>query len=236
MEIQRVIDKKIVVITLGLILLGNFIIPQPMMAEDNVFYCMENKEECPENESDNNELNQQDSNQLNDGKDEKEAAKVGLTAGDYIKTIFALVFVVGLLYGLLKFINRRNRLYDKNRLMKNLGGISLGQQKSIQLVAIGNSYFLIGVGDDIRLLKEITDKEEIASLLEYYEETDITAFKGPFEQLINKLVASKKDKSAEEDSSATDFSQMFNRRLTEIKTERKRQLNRLTEKERDQDE
>ena len=84
--------------------------------------------------------------------------------GDYIKTLFALVFVIGLLFGLLKFVNRKNRLYDKNRLMKNMGGISLGQHKSIQLVVIGESYYLIGVGDDIRLLKEITDPDEIDKL------------------------------------------------------------------------
>ena len=54
--------------------------------------------------------------------------------------------------------------------MKNMGGISLGQHKSIQLVVIGESYYLIGVGDDIRLLKEITDPAEIDKLIEFYEE------------------------------------------------------------------
>ena len=53
--------------------------------------------------------------------------------------------------------------------MKNMGGISLGQQKSIQLVVIGEAYYLIGVGDDIRLLKEITDTEEINKLVEFYK-------------------------------------------------------------------
>ena len=97
---------------------------------------------------------------------------VGLSAWDYIKTLFALVFVVGLLFGLLKFVNRKNRMYDKNRLMKNMGGISLGQHKSIQLVVIGETYYLIGVGDDIRLLKEITDPEEIDKLKSFYEEVE----------------------------------------------------------------
>ena len=81
----------------------------------------------------------------------------------------AFVFVVGLLFGLLKVINRKNRLYDKSRFMKNMGGISLGQHKSIQLVVIGESYYIIGVGDDIRLLKEITDPEEIDTLVEFYK-------------------------------------------------------------------
>ena len=40
---------------------------------------------------------------------------------DYIKTIFALLFVVGLLFGLLKLVNRKNRLYDKNRFHEKYG-------------------------------------------------------------------------------------------------------------------
>ena len=41
----------------------------------------------------------------------------------------------------------------KISLMKNMGGISLGQHKSIQLVVIGETYYLIGVGDDIQFIK-----------------------------------------------------------------------------------
>ena len=78
---------------------------------------------------------------------------VGLTAWDYIKTLFALVFVVGFLFALLKFINRKNRMYDKNRFMKNMGGFSLGQHKSVQLVVIGKPYYLIGVGEDIQSIE-----------------------------------------------------------------------------------
>ena len=122
-------------------------------------------------DSENDTRNKSDEDTITPPADDltTDKADVGSSVGDYIKTLFALVFVLGLLFGLLKFVNRKNKLYDKNRLMKNMGGISLGQHKSIQLVVIGESYYLIGVGDDIRLLKEITDPDEIDKLVEFYD-------------------------------------------------------------------
>lgn len=207
--------------------------PSVGFAEDNVFYCIENKEACADESIQKGESE-------NSVPQKSEAPKVvtgtGLSAWEYIKALFALAFVVGLLYALLKFVNNKNRLYQKNRLMKNLGGISLGQQKSIQLVVIGEAYYLIGVGDDIRLLKEITDENEIATLLEYYEETDVNTLKGPLEQVLTKFSSLKGERNKETTEKQTDFSHLFRSRLDEIKSERNKQLNQITKKERDEDE
>lgn len=163
-------------------------------------------------------------------------AAVGSSAGDYIKVTFALLFVIGLLYGLLKFVNRKNRLYDKSRFMKNMGGISLGQHKSIQLVIIGDSYYLIGVGDDIRLLKEITDPAEIAKLVEFYEGENVDTTSGMLNQILVKMMGKSKVPETEQTEESADFSNLLNSQLDEMKEERKRQISRLTEKERNQDE
>ena len=52
--------------------------------------------------------------------------------------------------------------------MKNLGGLSLGAQKSAQLIQIGNRLYIVGVGDNITLLKEIDNEEEMNQLLAFY--------------------------------------------------------------------
>ena len=164
-------------------------------------------------------------------------ADVGSSAGDYIKTLFALVFVLGLLFGLLKFVNRKNKLYDKNRLMKNMGGISLGQHKSIQLVVIGESYYLIGVGDDIRLLKEITDLDEIDKLVEFYAGDNSTEIvSGMLNRILAKVAGKSKSDSNVKTEESPDFSTVFQSRIEEMKEERKRHISRLTEKERNRDE
>ena len=161
---------------------------------------------------------------------------VGSSAGDYIKTLFALLFVLGLLFGLLKFVNRKNRLYDKTRLMKNMGGISLGQHKSIQLVVIGESYYVIGVGEDIRLLKEITDPDEIDKLVEFYEGDNAETTTGMLNRILAKVTGKSKSDSNVRTEESPEFSNIFQSRLEEMKEERKRHISRLTEKERNRDE
>jgi len=137
----------------------------------------------------------------------------------------------------LKFVNRKNKLYDKNRLMKNMGGISLGQHKSIQLVVIGESYYLIGVGDDIRLLKEITDSDEIDKLVEFYAgDTSTEIASGMLNRILAKVAGkSKKDLNPKAEET-TDFGAVFKSQLEEMKEDRKRHISRLTEKERNRDE
>ena len=165
----------------------------------------------------------------------QDGAAVGLSMWDYTKTILALVFVVGLLLALLKFINRKNRMFDQNRLMKNVGGLSLGQHKSIQLVVIGGSYYLVGVGDEVRLLKEITDPQEIEALESYFDEQETQFPPGLVTKMLSKLPNNKLTASGDSDQPA-DFKKMFTSRLDELKAERKKHMNRLTEKESRKDE
>lgn len=233
MSVQQILTRRLKLGMLCIALFTIFSFPGISFAEDSVFDCFEDEKECIE-EVDVGE----DKGPSKEEQDleAREASPVGLTAWDYIKTILALLFVVGLLYVLLKFINRKSRLYDKNRMMKNLGGLSLGQQKSIQLIVVGETYYLIGVGEDIRLLKEITDEEEVASLLAYYGDVEELPFEGPFEKILMKFSPLKKNVPKQPDAEDTDFSQLFNHRLTEIKEDRKKQLNRLAKKERNEDE
>ncbi|MHA6258720.1 flagellar biosynthetic protein FliO [Sporosarcina sp. CAU 1771] len=219
-----VVIKKLVVITflLSLFWLSPNTVAQAS-PEDSIFDCFESGKDCEKVET--------------PAVDEKpvETTK-GLSAWDYIKTLFALIFVIGLLFGLLKYFNKRNRTYDKNRMMKNMGGIALGQNKSIQLVVVGDTHYLIGVGEDIRLLKEITDPEELENLRSFYKESQVDGTSGLLEQLLTKLTKAKKTNPYHSDEDKDkDFSQLFNSKLGEMKEDRQRQINRLTEKERNKD-
>ncbi len=209
-------------------------------AEDNVLFCMENKDKCTEDgQIITDEKEPFEEQEPADKEPAPQPSTVGLSGWDYIKTGLALVFVVGLLFALLKFVNRKNRIYDKTRFMKNIGGISLGQNKSVQLVVVGETYYLIGVGDDVRLLKEIKDDDEIAALLEFYDQPDQGSPSGMLAQALGKipkLNPKKMQSNQESTEKSTDFSKVFNSRLDEIKKERKRHISQLTEKERKHDE
>ena len=167
------------------------------------------------------------------GEDETESASSNIGVFDYIKVLFALGLVIGLLIFILKMLNRKNLTYQQNSLMKNLGGISVGTQKSVQLLQIGDRLYIVGVGEDISLIREIEDTEEMQQIISFYEnkQQEITAV--PFlSEILSKL---KPAKNIQSEQSAS-FNELFNEKLKNIRKERSEQLEGWREKEKDKNE
>lgn len=152
--------------------------------------------------------------------EQSDSGTVSLSLWDYLKMLFALLFVVGLLYSLLRFVNKRNLQYQKNRLIQNHGGINLGQHKSVQVLEIGNSFFLVGVGEDITLLKEITDPAEIERFRKNFEERE-TAAPLPYVAEVWESLKGKTGQIKSTDSESK-FQDVFQQRLKELKDSRKK--------------
>ena len=163
--------------------------------------------------------------------DNEESTAVGVSAWEYVKIIFALIFVVALLYGVLRFLNSRNMKYQHSKMMQNLGGISLGAQKSVQIVKIGNSLYLVGVGDNVNMLKEITDDNEKETLIALYNEKQVQPIQGtPILGLLKKL---QKRQPVDHEIEDQDFKKHFADRLAKIKQQRNDELQQLNQEERD---
>ncbi|WP_419961636.1 flagellar biosynthetic protein FliO [Psychrobacillus sp. BM2] len=161
---------------------------------------------------------------------------VSVTAWDYVKMIFALLFVIALLYGLLRLVNSRNKTFQTNQLINNLGGVGVGQGKSLQLMQVGNSIFLVGIGEDITLLKEITDPAEIENLTKIYEEkVDIGKSIPYISELIGRFREKGTSKTKSEDKKPS-FDETFQKRLQEIQKDRSNVLKDWKTKERDNNE
>ena len=186
-----------------------------------------NKGTAPDAEpEENKELDQEENTPQ-----EASSSGVSITAWDYIKMIFALLFVIALLYGLLRFINKRNRSFQHNQLIHNLGGVGVGQGKSIQLMQIGNSLYLVGIGENINLLKEITDPQEIEELTKLYEDKLGTAQTLPYiMELMNKLTKNKTQKPKIKENPS--FNETFQKKLDDIKRDRSEVLKDWKTKER----
>ncbi len=97
-----------------------------------------------------------------------EAGQVGIGIWDTVKMLTATGFVIGLLFLMLKFINSKSRSLKSSQIVENLGGTSLGSNKSIQLVKVGKQLLIVGVGEDVRLLKEIQENDEYEEILSEY--------------------------------------------------------------------
>ncbi|MFC5463754.1 flagellar biosynthetic protein FliO [Lederbergia graminis] len=188
------------------------------------FYSKKNEEK----EKDENLSPQPDAN--------TESDQLSITFVDGLQMIFALIFVIAILYFLLRFINKRSQSFQQNRLIQNIGGTSLGGNKSIQIVKVGNQLFIVGVGEDITLLKEITDKEEYeAYLLQHNEQLEKSL--QPVDMFSKVLKNGMKFiKSSSENKSTTSFNMHLKGKLDEIKKERRDALNRMEKKESKQDE
>ena len=168
-------------------------------------------------------------------KDQVVSAAGDVSAWEYIKMIVSLIFVVALFYALMKFLNKKSLNYQHNQMVQNLGGISLGAQKSVQLLQVGKSLYLVGVGEDVQLLREITNQEEVEQLLAQYNERQEMAVSSPYiTELLSKLKKSSQETSSKREKTTDNFGELFEKKISEIKHERSEELEKWKKKENDE--
>lgn len=150
-----------------------------------------------------------------------QADVLSVTAVDFIKMFIALGFVLFLVYFLLKFVTKHNRLFQQGQSIVNLGGTSLGQSKSIQMIKVGNRVLVVGVGESISLLKEIEDEQESKELIEEFErkQEQIVEPKDLIQKVSNFLNQKKVNWSKGNDGTLS-----FKEQLEKLKNERTKQL------------
>ncbi|MCD5322695.1 MULTISPECIES: flagellar biosynthetic protein FliO [Pontibacillus] len=149
------------------------------------------------------------------------ASSEGSMLLDLIKLILALAFIIFLIYILLKFMNKRNKSIHPSKAMENLGGVPLGQNKSLQIVRIGQQVYAVGVGENVELVTEIKDEHTINELTKK-KEPDVQSFSPSF---IKQLLPQKKASGKDEEKSYNDqsFQKLFQTELSSLK-ERRKQL------------
>lgn len=176
-------------------------------ASPNVMECLEGDAECPEL----NELSDRQNNSVDTSKEPGVSEDHQSFALDFIKMIAVLLLVLALIYFLSKFINKRSKLFSQVRTLENVGGISLGPNKSIQIVRIGTKMYLIGVGDNVELLREITDEDVKNELLQDRNENDFKT-----SNLVTTFIQSRR-----EDSETNQFKSLYTAELEKLKQGRK---------------
>ncbi|RYG73862.1 flagellar protein [Lentibacillus lipolyticus] len=176
--------------------------------------CLENEKEPAANETDNS-----------DNKADNESSGSGSLVISLIKMGFALLLVLGLIYGVLKFVNKRNKMFQQVKTLENIGGISLGPNKSIQLVRVGQKLYMVGVGDNVELLQEVTDEELKQELLTNDER------QGDNLSSLLPLILPKKENSNKKEAGTNDFGQLFSAELDKLKRTRQSLISQRKEKD-----
>jgi flagellar protein FliO/FliZ len=180
--------------------------------------CIKNPDSCEEGQA--------KTTAKQSGEAQAQEAQVGVSFLDFVRMILATVFVAALIYFLLKFINKKSMSYKSSQLVENLGGTSLGANRSVQIVKAGNRLLIVGVGENIQLLREIDDPEEYDQVIQEYN-NKMEQLIQPSDIVTKLLKRAKKDGS---DPQSSDFSALLKSQLNDMASGRKKMLEEIQKK------
>ena len=136
--------------------------------------------------------------------------------GLVIRFLLALALVVVLIYVLLKLMNKFTSKQGQLNNLENLGGVSVGMNKSVQLVKVGTKVYLLGVGDTVELLTEITDQAFIDQLMSNSQVPGTDLF-SKVTQSFQQKQSKSEDNSSQNEPRNDSFSTLFKGELEQMK-------------------
>lgn len=153
--------------------------------------------------------------------------------GNLITVVLVLAAIIVLIIVLIRFLGRKNRYLSQSRSIRTLGAIGLGPNKSLQVIEIGGSIYLVGVGENISMVDKITDPEDVMLLQQAFEEegTEFAGFASVFSGLVSRF--RKQNVQQEEELDESDFHELFHAQLQKMPS-RKRQMQELLEDQQQQ--
>jgi len=162
---------------------------------------------------------------------------LGGSAGDglaaLLKVILALLVIIGLIVWLLRLLSRRGRMFRTHQAMQSWGGVPLGQNKSLQLGEVGGVFYLIGVGDEVRLIDKITSPEEaerLRQLLAEREAAGVRTFTRIRDWLDRRTPAAGAARDENEPDSPS-FHELIHRKMRQLNEQRRQQMDGWLEQE-----
>ncbi|AHD05947.1 flagellar biosynthetic protein FliO [Paenibacillus larvae] len=149
-----------------------------------------------------------------------------------LKVIFFLLIIIGLFFAIMKVLAKKNNLLF-HKAIRSLGGVPLGQNKSIQIVEIGQSLYIVGVGDNIQLLEKVDNPDQVALITAQLTGPG-TSVEG-FPSVLQWLKGRKSGKVVEEEElTGTSFQEVFEDKMKHV-TERKRKMKQWMQDEKQTD-
>jgi flagellar protein FliO/FliZ len=135
--------------------------------------------------------------------------------------IFCLVLIIALFFIIIKVISQKNKLLMAGRSIKTIGGVSLGQNKSLQVVEVGHTLFVVGVGDNVQLVSKIEDAEEIEYIMEHLHIRGNKDFP-TFQSLGKWLKGLRGQPNVEEEDLSASFQHVFHEKMERISNRKQR--------------
>lgn len=150
-------------------------------------------------------------------------------AGIIVQLVLYTLLIVAMIYGLIKFLAARQKNFQPNQAVKLMGGTPLGNNKSLQLVKVGGQMYLIGVGDEVTLIKEFSDRAEISGIEKDFEHQQPALSKNLLDFTKKKIGDFSKNPQKK------GFEQLFNQSLNKQKAKQQELQNDLGQEQRDKE-
>ncbi|MTT32267.1 hypothetical protein GMB86_09650 [Terrilactibacillus sp. BCM23-1] len=145
----------------------------------------------------------------------------------FLKLIGALAIVLALIYVLYKLMLKRSKSYQEAGAIRNIGGVSVGNRRSIQLIRIGDEVLVVGVGENVQLLKEIDDRELIKTLTKKNDEPDV------FQRNMKKMMGWTVDKTQKKNhpTQSHSFQSIFSEKIKSLQINREKHIEKVVKEE-----
>lgn len=159
-------------------------------------------------------------------------ADTGDLLANLVWVIVAMAIVITLIILVIRWLSARSRTWGSpNRSLRSLGGLTLGQHSSMQVVELAGRVYIVGVGEQVTLLDKIEDPEQAAAVIEALEKQASQVWSpkeltGLFRRRPNAAGRSEDRETAGAAHEAGDFQQLLISKLNR-QTDRKEQLEAL---------
>lgn len=137
--------------------------------------------------------------------------------GNSIAQLFFSLFMVLILIYILFWLMKKKNKFSGTNLYNHLGGLPLGQNKSIQTIEIGNKIYILGVGQDIKLINIVENEEDIDAIK---NSVKVEANSNLFNELTTRFI--KKN-----NSSTSRFERELAEKIEQLKHKRAQSVNKL---------
>jgi len=150
------------------------------------------------------------------------AADTGSTAWMLMRIVLFLIIIIGIFLLIMRVVAQKNRMFQSGRSIKSIGGLGLGQNKSVQVVQIGRSLYVLGVGNDVELVSKIDDPEEIQYIFDHLHTAGSGDFKGfpTVGEWFKKLIG--KERHSEDLDVTPSFQAVFQEKMQRIASRQKK--------------
>lgn len=137
------------------------------------FFIFAQKSENPNNQPQVKESVSNSTDELNsslfdqwDNEQQQKKSSGAATFWLFIRMIIVLALVIACIYGVMWFLKKQNKIENNDdQFLRQVAKISIGTNKSVQVVTLINKAYLIGVSDNsVNLISEVDDKELINAM------------------------------------------------------------------------